>query len=324
MTDARALIDALTAALPAAARDRAGPPRLAGGRASVILDVTGLDAAAQGALRAAVEAALAAVPGVTAVRVALTAERRALRLVAVASGKGGVGKSTLAANLAVALVRAGHRAGLIDADIHGPSQPRLMGTESAQPVMRDGKLVPVIGAGGVPMLSVGHLVPPDKAIAWRGAMVGKALGQLLEGDWSGCDVVVVDLPPGTGDIQLSMITRHRPAGAVVVSTPQDLALIEARRAIDLFAQVGVPVIGLVENMAGYVCPACGVVSDPFGSGGTEQAAAALGLPFLGRIPLDMAIRIASDAGQPPAAGNDPVAQPFAVLAARVADWLRDH
>ena len=320
MTDPRKL----AAALPPSARGRSAPPRFADGRASLILDVTGLDVRERVALQDEVERALAAVPGVTSVRVALTSERGAMRMIAVASGKGGVGKSTLAANLAVALARAGHRTGLIDADIYGPSQPRLMGTDGVSPAVHDGRLVPVASAAGVPMLSVGHLVPADRAIAWRGPMIGKALGQLLEADWTGCDIVIVDLPPGTGDVQLSMIARHKPAGAVIVSTPQDLALIDATRAVDLFVQAGVPLIGLVENMAGYVCPACGTVSDPFGNGGAEAAASAMGLPFLGRIPLDIAIRLASDAGTPPAFGNDAAGQPFAGLAARVAVWLKDH
>ncbi|MEP6785562.1 MAG: Mrp/NBP35 family ATP-binding protein [Sphingomonadales bacterium] len=318
--------ESLAAALVpiSAAEGRAGPPRFADGRASLILDVTGLDIAARNALKAEVEAALINVPGVDTVRIALTSERIGRRLIAVASGKGGVGKSTVAANLAIALSRAGAKVGLIDADIYGPSQPRLMGTTGEKPTAKDKKLDPVPTAFGIPMLSIGHLVPEGKAVAWRGPMAGNALGQLIDADWGVADVIVVDLPPGTGDVQLSMIAKHKPAGAVIVSTPQDLALIDATRAIDLFDQSGVPVIGMVENMSGYACPHCGEVSDPFGSGGAERAAMAMDLPFLGRIPLDIAIRTASDAGEPPAAGNGPHADAFAKLARQVLDWLKDH
>jgi ATP-binding protein involved in chromosome partitioning len=170
---------------------------------------------------------------------------------------------------------------------------------------------------------MGQLVAPGQAIAWRGPMAASALGQLIEGDWGAADTLVVDMPPGTGDVQLTMIQKYKPAGAVIVSTPQDLALIDARRAIDLFAKAGVSVIGLVENMAGYACPHCGEVSDPFGQGGAEAAAAELGVPFLGRIPLAMAIRAASDAGTPPTAGNAPEAAAFNEVAERVEAWLKE-
>ncbi len=319
MTETSRLIAALEA-IPDA-EGRAAPPRFAAGRASLILDVTGLDPAARDALQAAVEAALMAVPGVETVRIALTAERTGRRLIAVGSGKGGVGKSTLAANLAIALSRIGMKVGLIDADIYGPSQPRLMATEGMRPTAKDKKLDPVPTAWGIPMLSIGHLVKPGQAVAWRGPMAGNALNQLIDANWGDAELLVVDLPPGTGDVQLSMIAKHKPAGAVIVSTPQDLALIDATRAIDLFDQSGVPIIGIVENMAGYVCPNCGVASDPFGNGGAEAAAKALDRPFLGRIPLDIAIRTASDAGQPPAAGDGVQAEAFRAIAARVKDWL---
>lgn len=319
-------VEALAAALAriSTAKGRAGPPRFADGRASLILDVTGLDTAARDALKADVEAALAVVPGVDTVRIALTSERVGRRLIAVASGKGGVGKSTVAANLAIALARAGAKVGLIDADIYGPSQPQLMATQGEKPTAKDKKLDPVPTKFGIPMLSIGHLVAPGKAVAWRGTMAGNALGQLLDADWGLADTLVVDLPPGTGDVQLSMISKHKPAGAVIVSTPQDLALIDATRAIDLFDQAGVPVVGMVENMSGYACPHCGEISDPFGSGGAERAAGAMDLPFLGRIPLDIAIRKASDAGEPPAAGNGPHADAFAHLAGQVLNWLKEH
>lgn len=290
--------------------------RLADGRASVILDVTGLDQPARDALEADVRARLALFGEV---RIAQTSARVGRRLIAVASGKGGVGKSTLAANLAVALARAGEPVGLVDADIYGPSQPRLMAAEAEKPTAKEKVLNPIATRFGVPMLSMGQLVAADQAIAWRGPMAAGALGQLIDADWGAARTLVIDLPPGTGDVQLTMIQKYRPAGAVIVSTPQDLALIDARRAIDLFRKAGVPIIGLIENMAGYACPHCGEVSDPFGRGGAEAAAVELGIAFLGRVPLTMAIRAASDAGTPPAAEHDDTV--FAPIAALVADWL---
>ncbi|PTQ10844.1 chromosome partitioning protein ParA [Sphingomonas oleivorans] len=303
------------------ASGRAAPPRLADGTADVILDVTGLDDAERAALETQVKAELGRVPGVSRVRVALTAAKRERRLIAVGSGKGGVGKSTLAANLAVALARSGFKVGLVDADIYGPSQPRLMHAEEAKPVAVDKQLVPVETDYGVPMLSMGQLVPSGQAIAWRGPMAASALGQLVDARWDDAEILILDLPPGTGDVQLSMIQKHRPAGALIVSTPQDLALMDATRAIDLFNKANVPVIGLVENMAGYICPHCGEASDPFGTGGAEAAAQGLGLPFLGRVPLAIGIRTASDAGTPPAAGEGPEAEPFRAIATRIAAWL---
>lgn len=300
---------------------RAMPPRFADGTASLILDVTGLSGDARARIERDVRAALIGVSGVRDVRIAMTAEKKTRRLIAIGSGKGGVGKSTLAANLAVAMARLGMKVGLVDADIYGPSQPRLMATEGSRPEAADKKLIPVPTAFGVPMLSMGHLVKPGQAIAWRGPMAGNALGQLLDAEWGDIEVILVDLPPGTGDVQLSMIQKHKPSGAVIISTPQDLALIDAARAIDLFNQATVPIIGLVENMAGYVCPHCGEISDPFGAGGAEAAAGVLRVPFLGRIPLDIAIRRASDAGEPPAAGGEAVAQPFLDIAGRVMGWL---
>ncbi|HEX7692940.1 MAG TPA: P-loop NTPase, partial [Sphingomonas sp.] len=205
--------------------------------------------------------------------------------------------------------------------IYGPSQPTLMGVEGSKPQAREKTMIPVATPFGVPILSMGQLVAPGQAIAWRGPMAASALGQLIEGDWGPADTLVVDMPPGTGDVQLTMIQKYKPAGAVIVSTPQDLALIDARRAVDLFGKAGVPVIGVVENMAGYQCPHCGEVSDPFGQGGAEAAARDLGVPFLGRIPLAMAIRAASDAGSPPAAGNAPEAAAFGAIADKVGAWL---
>lgn len=313
--------DRLLAAISKITGSRAAAPRLTDGRASLILDVTGLDAKTRDAMAEAAKAALLALPDVNDVRIAMTSAKKERRIIAVGSGKGGVGKSTLAANLAVALHRMGRRVGLVDADIYGPSVPRLMSAEGTRPQAEEQKLLPVETRFGVPILSMGQLVKPGQAIAWRGPMAGNALGQLLDAAWGETDVLVVDLPPGTGDVQLSMLSKHKPAGAVIVSTPQDLALIDAARAVDLFAQASVPIIGLVENMAGYACPHCGQVSDPFGAGGAQAAASAMGLDFLGRVPLEIAIRQASDAGQPPAAEDGFAGETFRAIAAKVATWL---
>lgn len=290
--------------------------RITDSSGTAVIDAGGLDGAARAAVeQAAKDAAQAA--GLAELRVALTAEKRVRRILAVGSGKGGVGKSTLSANLAVAMARLGRKVGLVDADIYGPSQPRLLATEGRKPEARDKTMIPIQSPWGVPMLSMGHLVQPGQAIAWRGPMAGSALGQLIEADWGDTEILVVDLPPGTGDVQLTMLQKYKPAGAVIVSTPQDLALIDATRAIGLFDQGKVPVLGLVENMAGYLCPHCGQVSDPFGHGGAEVTARELGLPFLGRVPLDIAIRQKSDAGEPPAAGEGPQAQAFMGIARAV-------
>ena len=292
------------------------------GTLAIVLDVSGLATENRAPLEDKLRAGLLESPGVNAVRVAMTAEKKAMTIIAVGSGKGGVGKSTLAANLAVALHRLGVKVGLVDADIYGPSQPRLMDSEKVKPEARGSKLAPVQSAYGVPMLSTGQIAAPGQAIAWRGPMAGRALEQLVDASWGDIDTLVVDLPPGTGDVQLTMIQKHKPAGAVIVSTPQDLALMDATRAISLFEQADVPIIGLVENMAGYACPHCGEVSDPFGSGGAETAARTMDLDFLGRVPLSMGIRLASDGGVPPAAGTDPAGEPFHAIAAKVAGWLQ--
>ncbi|MEI5688957.1 Mrp/NBP35 family ATP-binding protein [Sphingomonas kyungheensis] len=314
--------DVTKAAVRAAAGDRA-TLRFDGTRAGIVLDATGLGGAERDALEAKVRAAAeAAWSG--EVRMVVTAERINRRIIAVASGKGGVGKSTLAANLAIALKARGRRVGLVDADIYGPSQPRLMAAEDERPTAKDKVLDPVATPFGVPMLSMGQLIAPGKAIAWRGPMAAGALTQLVDADWGATDTLVLDLPPGTGDVQLTMVQKHKPAGAVIVSTPQDLALIDATRAIDLFDKAGIPIIGLVENMAGYICPHCGEASDPFGNGGAQETAARLGLPFLGRVPLAIGIRTASDAGAPPAAGNGADGVAFHTIAAAVDDWLHQH
>ena len=298
---------------PDAARVRSS--RVKDGIATIVADASGLSAAERSALEQRLKQAALAVAGVEEARVALTATKTGPKLIAVGSGKGGVGKSTIAANLAIALARLGKRVGIIDADIYGPSQPRLLGT-STKPEANEKQLIPV-EAQGVKLLSVGQLVSEGHALAWRGPMASGALTQLVEGDWGDRELIIVDLPPGTGDVQLSLVQKSRPAGAVVVSTPQDLSLIDATRAIDLFRKTSVPVLGLIENMAGYQCPHCGQSSDPFGSGGAEAAAAELGIPFLGRLPLSLSLREASDAGTPPAAGDGPAARAFTELAEKL-------
>ena len=315
--------DAFSDAIVAIAGDRATGLKEAEGAVSLMLDVSGMTVSEREAIEADVRAALTSA-GAQSVRLMLTAERISPRLIAVASGKGGVGKSTLSTNLAVAMARAGRAVGLVDADIYGPSQPRLMGADGIQPKSDDNKLIPVTGAGGVPFLSMGQLAKAGQAIAWRGPMAGKALSQLVDAHWGDVRDIIVDLPPGTGDIQLSMIQKHKPVGAVIISTPQDLALIDAARAITFFDQAKVPIIGLVENMAGYICPNCGEMSNPFGNGGAEAAALELGIPFLGRIPLDIAIRRDSDAGVPPALGDGPISDCYAVIARRVAIWIDEQ
>jgi ATP-binding protein involved in chromosome partitioning len=324
MTDQSADIARLTAAATQLSEGRTSGLRLLddNGLLAVVLDVSGLAVEDRKPLEDKLRAGLLTEAGVSEVRIAMTAEKRSMTIVAVGSGKGGVGKSTLAANLAVALQRRGVKVGLVDADIYGPSQPRLMDSEGVKPESRGSKLIPVPNAYGVPMLSTGQIAAPGQAIAWRGPMAGKALEQLVDASWGDIDTLIVDLPPGTGDVQLTMIQKHKPAGAVIVSTPQDLALMDATRAISLFEQAEVPIIGLVENMAGYACPHCGEVSDPFGSGGAEAAAKTMGLDFLGRVPLSMGIRLASDGGVPPAAGTDPTGEPFHAIAAKVAEWLQ--
>ena len=245
----------------------------------------------------------------------MTATEPSRTLIAIGSGKGGVGKSTVSANLAIALSKMGKKVGLIDADVYGPSQPTLLGSDE-RPTAIDERLVPV-DAQGIKFLSLGQLVSPGHALAWRGPMATGALAKLLEADWGNCEILIVDLPPGTGDVQLSLIQRSRPTGAVIVSTPQDLSLIDARRAVDLFMKTKVPVIGMIENMAIYACPECGAKSHPFGTGGAETAARDMGIAFLGRLPLSLAIRESSDRGEPLAQGEGPEAKAFHELAEKL-------
>lgn len=307
--------------LPEDLRARVQSARLAEGRAVLVLDASGMDAAARASLEDSVRDSVGAIEGVSEVHVALTADKPRRRIIAIGSGKGGVGKSTLAANLAVALAKRGRKVGVVDADIYGPSQARLLATEGRKATARDKVLIPLDTSSGVKLLSMGNLVEADRAIAWRGPMAAGALGQLVEGDWGDTEVLIVDLPPGTGDVQLTMIQKHKPDGAVVVSTPQDLALMDATRALNLFHTADVPIVGLVENMAGYVCPHCGEVSDPFGSGGMESVAQQIDVPFLGRIPLDIEIRMSSDAGEPVAGGDDARARAFGTIAERLEAWM---
>ncbi|ABC64357.1 Mrp/NBP35 family ATP-binding protein [Erythrobacter litoralis] len=314
---------ALRSALPENIAYRVQALKLAeDGGVSVVLDGTGLGAAERASFEQAAKQAIEAVEGVSDARIAVMADRVKRRFIAIGSGKGGVGKSTLTANLAVALKRMGHKVGVVDADVYGPSQPTLLASEKAKPEAIDRTLQPVAGTLGIPMLSMGHLIAPGKALAWRGLKAAGALTELIEADWGDAETILIDLPPGTGDVQLTMIQKHRPDGAVIVSTPQDLALIDAARAGQLFETAGVPVIGLVENMSGYQCPHCGEFSDPFGQGGVESIAARLELPFLGRIPLTMDIRIASDAGNPPAAEDGATGAPFMAVAEKLANWLK--
>ncbi|HTV88202.1 MAG TPA: iron-sulfur cluster carrier protein ApbC [Stellaceae bacterium] len=296
-------------------------------------------------LRKAAEAAVEALPGVVSVTAVLTAEatprgsraappqpaaapqgaaRAALApgvraIVAVASGKGGVGKSTVAANLALALKANGLSVGVLDADIYGPSMPRMLGI-AGRPRSSDGRILQPMENYGVKCMSIGFLVPEDTAMIWRGPMVMSALQQMLRDvAWGELDIMVVDMPPGTGDAQLTMAQQVALAGAVIVSTPQDIALIDARRGLSMFNKVNVPVLGIIENMSYFLCPHCGERSDIFGHGGARREAARLGTEFLGEVPLDLAIRETSDDGRPITVTqpDSPYAQTFRAIAARI-------
>jgi len=239
-------------------------------------------------------------------------------LIAVASGKGGVGKSTTAVNLALGLQALGLKAGILDADIYGPSQPRLLGLTGRPQVMGGKTLRPMEGFG-LQAMSMGFLVDEATPVIWRGPMVVSALTQMLRDvAWGDLDVLVIDMPPGTGDVQLTMAQQGPLSGAIIVSTPQDLALIDARKGLNMFRKVDVPVLGIVENMSTFICPRCGERSDIFGHGGAEREADKLGIPFLGGVPLHMEIREKSDAGQPIVATNpdSPHAQAYRDIAAR--------
>jgi len=244
-------------------------------------------------------------------------------IIAVASGKGGVGKSTTAVNLALGLRDLGLKVGILDADIYGPSLPKLLAIRERPQTIGGTRLKPIV-RHGMPVMSIGFLIEEETPMIWRGPMVMSALTQMLrEVEWGALDVMVVDMPPGTGDAQLTMAQQVPLKGAVIVSTPQDLALIDARRGIAMFRRVNVPVLGIVENMSYFVCPHCGGRSDIFGHGGARAEAERLGVPFLGEVPLDMEIREKSDSGLPVVATSPegPHAQIYRDIAARVRDGL---
>jgi len=310
-------------------------------------------------VRGRAEAATRAVPGVKSALVALTAERASgvggtapqrrppmppgaarpreggtgpspagipgvTSIIAVASGKGGVGKSTTAVNLALGLRDLGLKVGILDADIYGPSMPKLLAIREKPQTIGGNRLKP-IERHGMPVMSIGFLIEEETPMIWRGPMVMSALTQMLrEVEWGTLDVMVVDMPPGTGDAQLTMAQQVPLKGAVIVSTPQDLALIDARRGIAMFRRVNVPVLGIVENMSTFICPHCGTRSDIFGHGGARAEAERLGVPFLGEVPLHMDIRERSDSGQPVVATvpDGPHAQAYRAIAARVRDGLQ--
>ncbi|AJE47932.1 Mrp/NBP35 family ATP-binding protein [Celeribacter indicus] len=238
-------------------------------------------------------------------------------VIAIASGKGGVGKSTVAANLAVALARLGRRVGLLDADIYGPSQPRMMGV-NRRPASPDGKTIEPLHAHGVTLMSIGFMIPDGEAVVWRGPMLMGAMQQMLgQVAWGELDVLLIDMPPGTGDVQLTLGQKTELTGALVVSTPQDVALIDARRGISMFQKLNVPVLGLIENMSTYVCPNCGHEAHIFGHGGVAAEAEALGVPLLAQLPLALEARVSGDEGRPVAADDGPLAEPYLQLADRL-------
>ena len=307
------------------------------GKVFFSINVDAAEARAWESVRAAAEAAVRAIPGVTAAMIALTAERKPgsaappphrhaqgvphvsshrpaqgpaspmskqseipgiAAVIAVASGKGGVGKSTTALNLALGLRDLGLRVGLLDADIYGPSVPRLTGIREKPQLNDDKKMIPIVRFG-LAIMSIGFLVEEETAMIWRGPMVMSAITQMLRDvAWGTLDILVVDMPPGTGDAQLTLAQNVPLKGAVIISTPQDLSLIDARRGLAMFKKVNVPVLGIVENMSYFQCPNCGTRSDIFGHGGARLEAEKLGVPFLGEVPLHMSIRATSDAGTP--------------------------
>jgi ATP-binding protein involved in chromosome partitioning len=313
------------------------------GHVSFAVEVSPERGAAAEPIRRQAEAAVTALPGVLSVTAVLTAHQEASHsataqraappqpagipgvtaIIAVASGKGGVGKSTVAANLAIALAKLGLKTGLLDADIYGPSVPRLFDIRE-KPRSTDGKTLQPIEKFGIKTMSIGFLIREDEPMVWRGPMVTSALSQLLfDVNWAPLDVLVVDMPPGTGDAQLTMAQRVPLKGAIIVSTPQDLALIDARKALAMFRKTKVPILGIVENMSVFVCPHCGKESHIFSHGGARKTAELLDAPFLGEIPLVPAIRETSDAGTPIVAlsPQSPEARAFIALAENVARLL---
>ena len=337
---------------PLAASDRLTNIMAREGKVIFAISVSPEEARAFEDVRMAAERAVTALPGVTQVLVGLTAEKapaprapgeetrlrpskpapaatRAAgipgvrHIIAVASGKGGVGKSTTACNLALGLAKSGLKVGMLDADIYGPSQPKLFGLTGKPAIDGNRKIIPH-EKFGIKVMSIGFLVDEAQAMIWRGPMVMSAIGQMLRDvAWGELDVLVVDMPPGTGDAQLTLAQQTPLAGAVIVSTPQDLALIDARRGVAMFEKVNVPVLGVVENMATFCCPNCGHVSPIFGHGGARREAEKLGVPFLGEIPLHMDIRETSDEGRPvvATAPDGPHAQAYLAVAQAVAGAL---
>ena len=289
-------------------------------------------------LRAAVIASLSALPGVGQVsanvyiKIVAHAAQGGVKLlpnvrniIAVASGKGGVGKSTTAANLALALAAEGANVGLLDADIYGPSQPLMMGV-SGKPDSKDGKTMEPLEAHGLQIASIGFMIDPDQPMVWRGPMVTQALQQLLElTNWRDLDYLVVDMPPGTGDIQLTLSQKVPVTGAVIVTTPQDIALLDARKGLKMFEKVGIPILGIIENMSVHICSQCGHAEAIFGEGGGAKMCADFGVPFLGALPLTMSIREQADSGRPTVVADPqgPVAQIYQQIARKLAVAVAD-
>ena len=320
-------------------RDMLRALRIEGSKVSFVIEAPSPEIAKlMEPLRKAAEAAVQSLEGVETVSAALTAHAPqqpapslkvgghpkpqaeplkpagVKRILAIASGKGGVGKSTVSSNLAVALAKQGRKVGLLDADIYGPSQPRMMGAKG-RPASPDGKIIEPLHAHGVTLMSIGFMVDDAKAVVWRGPMLMGALQQMLgQVNWGELDVLIVDLPPGTGDVQLTLCTKAELSGAIVVSTPQDVALLDARKAMDMFNTLKTPVLGLIENMSFFTCPDCGGEHHIFGHGGVAAEAETLGLPLLGALPIDLETRLAGDSGTPVAAGEGPMAQAYARIA----------
>lgn len=285
---------------------------VSGGEVSLDLVLTTPACPKKAEMQASVEEAVRSVPGVSSVEVRVSADVQAAKdpmegrrpvegvrnILAVASGKGGVGKSTISANVAVALHRAGARVGLLDADIYGPSVPTLLNLKGHQLQGKNGLILPA-DADGIKVVSIGFMLEEDSPVIWRGPMLMKALEQFLHGTkWGELDYLIIDLPPGTGDVQLSLVQMTPVAGAIVVTTPQDLALIDVKKAVRMFEKVGVPILGVIENMSYYLCPHCEGRSEIFGHGGAKETCRKMGLRFLGEVPLQAELREASDAGVP--------------------------